>query len=333
MTPAGVSNAQSVNTGGHGASTRVYTFARFVEYEHGLFHCLMALIVVVLCIVLTVLFRLENVSVVNLHLVGFTLQCAVPIAAVALYCHWAKYRRLRDGCWIVLWGCIFMNLLQLPQYAAARVPSPLRDAAFVKIDGFLGVDVGSIVSFVHRHPAFEALSERSYGLLPWIVFVAILVPALSGKLTRAKEYLLATILSALLAACALAVFPAVGPWAGYHFHSYWNQAWYVRELSALRSPGPFVANPDYTCGLITFPSFHVALAFLSVFVLWPFRWIRPFALLAAALIAIATVTTGWHYASDGIAGILTALIGVATARSVLRRLSAQQRELPASMLE
>ena len=333
MTLTGESNAESVNTGGRGVSTEVYAFARFVQYEHGSFHCLMAALVVVLCIVLAVLFRLENISVVNLHLIGFTLQCAMPIVAVAVYCHWAKYTWLREGCWMVLWGCIFLNLLQLPQYAAARVQSPLRDAALVRIDGFLGIDVGSIVSFVHRHPAFEAFSQRSYGLLMWIVFAAILVPALGGKLTRAKEYLLATIMTALLASCALAVFPAVGPWAGYHFHSYWNQAWYVRELNALRSPGLFVANPDYTCGLITFPSFHVALAFLGVFALWPFRWIRPFALLAAALIAMATMTTGWHYACDGIAGILAAVLGVATARWVLRTLSAHRHERLASMLQ
>lgn len=332
MTLVDESKAGSVNTGGRGLSTEVYSFARFVQHEHGSFHCLMAAIVVVLCIVLAVVFRLENISVVNLHLVAFTLQCAVPIVAVALYCHWARYTRLRDGCWMVLWSCIFLNLLQLPQYAAARVRSPLRDAALVKIDGFLGIDVGSVVSFVHRHPVFEAFSERSYGLLPWMVFLAILIPALSGKLTRAKEYLLATITSALLGSCALAVFPAVGPWAGYHFHSYWNQAWYVRELNALRSPAAFVANPDYTCGLVTFPSFHVALAFLSVFVLWPFRWIRPFASLVAALIAAATVTTGWHYACDGIAGILTAAAGVSAARGVLRTLNAPD-ERPASMLE
>ncbi len=333
MTLAGESNAGSVNTGGRGVSTEVYAFARFARYQHASFHCLMAAIVVVLCIVLAVLFRLENISVINLHLIGFTLQCAVPIVAIALYCHWAKYARLRDGCWMVLWGCIFLNLLQLPQYAAARVRFPLRDAALVRIDGLLGIDIGSVVSFVHRHPAFEAFSQRSYALLAWMVFAAILVPALSGKLTRAKEFLLATTMSALLASSALAIFPAVGPWVGFHFSPYWNQAWYVRELNALRSPGLFVASPDYTCGLITFPSFHVTLASLGVFALWPFRWIRPFASLTGALIVIATVTTGWHYASDGIAGIFAALVGVATARWVLRTLSARRHERPPSVLQ
>jgi membrane-associated phospholipid phosphatase len=288
-------------------------FSRFLRSEHGPFHCLMAGIAIALSVVLALLFRLEHISVINLHPVLFALQCAVPIAAIAAYCHWAGHAKLRDGCWMVLWGSVFVRLLPLPQYAAARSGFPLHDAALVRMDRVMGINGGVIISWVHHHPAFEAFSIWSYSLMPLMVFAAILIPAMFGQLRRAKEYLLATIMASALAALVLALFPVVGPWAGFHFPPYWNQAWYTHELTALRSSGVFTANPDYTCGLITFPSFHVALAVLGVFALWPFLWLRIPALLVAVLIAIATVTTGWHYASDGIGGIIIAAIGIVAA--------------------
>jgi membrane-associated phospholipid phosphatase len=290
---------------------------RFLHSEHGRFHCLMAEIAIALALILSVLFRLQHISIINLHSIAFTFECAIPAAAVAAYCHWAGHAKLRDGCWMVLWDSAFFRLIQLPQYAAARSSLRLEDGALVWADRLMGIDGGIIISWVHRHPAFEAFSIWSYGLMPFMVFTSVLIPAMFGQLRRAKDYLLATITASLLASCILAILPAVGPWAGFNFHPYWNQGWYSLELTSLRAPGVFTANPDYTCGLITFPSFHVALAVLGVFALWPFRWLRIPALIVALLIGIATVTTGWHYATDGIGGMLVAWLGILVARKIV----------------
>lgn len=278
----------------------------------------MAAIAITLAAALASLFRLDGISVINLHPALFVLQCGIPATAVAIYCHWAKLHKLRDGCWLILWMSAFFRLLQLPQYAAARIGSPLQDGLLARADRLLGVDVGAIVAFVHRHPGIEAFSMWSYGLMPWMVFAAALIPALLGQIERAKEFLIANIAASLLGAFVLAILPAVGPWAGFHFHPYWNQAWEVTELNALRSSALFTADPDRTCGLIAFPSFHVALAAMSAYALWPLRWLRPFALLAAILIAVSTVTTGWHYASDGLGGALVAWLGIFLARKITR---------------
>jgi hypothetical protein len=320
MAAADALRAEIPSTPDYRASTGVDAYvciSRFLHSEHGPFHCLMAGIAIALSCILALLFRLEHISIVNLHPVGFALQCAIPAAAIAAYCHWAGYAKLRDGCWMVLWSAVFFRLLQLPQYAAARSGFPLQDAALVRMDRFISIDGGIIISFVHRHPGFEACSIWSYGMMPWMVFAAVLIPPMFGQLQRAKEYLLATIVAAILASSILALYPAIAPWAGFHFQPYWNQVWYTHELTALRSPGLFTANPDYTCGLITFPSFHVALVVLGVFALWPFRWLRVPALLVAALITVATVTTGWHYASDGIGGILIAALGIVLAKPIV----------------
>jgi membrane-associated phospholipid phosphatase len=302
------------------ASTEEYWLAwisQIVRSEHGLFYCLMAGIAISLSALLAALFRVEHISVVNLHVVRFALQCAVPFATIAAYCHWAKHSQLRDGCWMMLWTCIFWGLLQLPQYVAEGSLFPLQDAALARGDRFLGLNGGEIIAWIHLHPRFEAFSIWSYGLMPWLLFSAIIIPAMAGKLNHTKEFLFATILATLFGSCLVALFPAIGPWVGYHFQPYWNQAWEGTEIHALRSPGPFTANPDYTAGLVAFPSFHVALSVLSVFALWPFRWMRPFAMTVAVLIAISTVTTGWHYAMDGIGGMLVAWLGILVARKIM----------------
>jgi len=81
-----------------------------------------------------------------------------------------------------------------------------------------------------------------------------------------------------------------------------------------RSPNPFT-------GISAFPSIHVAMAALYVLALW--RGSRGLALAAAAyaaLIALASVHLGWHYAVDAYAGAAGAALcwlaaGVVTTRS------------------
>ena len=90
----------------------------------------------------------------------------------------------------------------------------------------------------------------------------------------------------------------LGPWGANHFQPYPVQELYVDHLHALRAPGRFVMNPVYDTGLITFPSFHVALSIMATRALWWVRWMRPITAITCVLIAFSTMATGWHYASD-----------------------------------
>jgi len=265
-------------------------------------HILLGSIAASLMIAIAIAFRLESISIINLHLLSLALQCAIPIGSAAAYCHWAGYRSLRDSCLMVAWSCLFVNLLPLPSYAAARTGLPLIDSALVRSDHWLGVDSGAIVAFVRHHPPLESLSISAYSLMPVLMIAATLLPAAFGRLRATQELLIATIAATLVANVIQAIFPADGPWNSFHFQPYWNESLYSKTLAELRAPGAFTANADYTSGLITFPSFHVGLAVLSAYALRSFRWLRIPAIVTVCLIAIATVTTGWHYATDGIAG-------------------------------
>jgi membrane-associated phospholipid phosphatase len=70
---------------------------------------------------------------------------------------------------------------------------------------------------------------------------------------------------------------------------------------------------------VCLPSFHAFWAVVSTQALWTFRWMRIPAAMLGALIVASTLTTGWHYGVDTLAGVLLAAICGTFACFVVRR--------------
>ena len=88
----------------------------------------------------------------------------------------------------------------------------------------------------------------------------------------------------------------------------------MKVLFDLQASGWYVFD-SATAGLIALPSFHTVLAVLTGVALWAVPYVRWFGAALAALIVISTVTTGWHYVSDVLAGLALTLVAVAAARA------------------
>jgi PAP2 superfamily len=292
------------------------------------FYFWFALVCVPLVLGTFLLFRSRNLSVNWQFLWPILKVCGLFLAVgiVAGLAAWSesrenarrKWRRLRSGCFLAIWSFLLAAVLRLTPFALARSTFPLCDVTLAKLDSFLGVSVPAVVTWCRVHSFWWGWSVRVYGTLVPFVFAAIIVPALSGKVRVSQRLLLSTLFSSILAFALFTCFPAIGPWAGNRFTPALNQDFYVRELMALRGPGLFEANPAYTCGQITFPSFHVVLAILSASAFWPFRWLHFPASILAVCICVSTVTVGWHYAVDGVAGAAVALTAIAAADWILR---------------
>jgi len=109
--------------------------------------------------------------------------------------------------------------------------------------------------------------------------------------------------------------PAVGPWYPHQFAPNALQQECQNGLLRLRSPGVF----DYSfavqeAGIVCFPSCHVIWSVLAAAALWGFRWLRVPVALLCGMIILSTMTTGWHYLVDVLAGLVVSAFSLAAAR-------------------
>lgn len=219
----------------------------------------------------------------------------------------------RDSALTLPWAALIAALLPFPLLIAARLRMPLQDDLFARIDESLGIRVSDIVAWSAHH-WLGALLNHSYGVLVWMLVASIFVPALSGKSRDAQAFIEANLVAFAISVPLFALFPAIGPWSHYHFAASSSQIDCQNQLLELRMPALYTLGSQGV-GIVSFPSFHVIWAILSVRALWGFRLLRiPVSLLSIMIIA-STLTTGWHYFTDLIAGIIVAIVSMYVVRA------------------
>jgi hypothetical protein len=240
----------------------------------------------------------------------------ILLAGVAFY-RWRRLERAVNLLAMTFWAVLISNLLLLPQYIAARQPAEWCDAQLARADALLGVQVPDVLRLMDHVPAFSRALEVAYGTLIFLMTLAIMVPPLCGRMYKAKEFAIASVVAAAISLPLFAVFQARGPWDYYGYAPSPPQAASAEALRALKSPEWFVVSLSDLNGLICFPSFHTILALLSANALWSIPYLRWPSAALALLIVLATVTTGWHYLVDVAGGVAVAVVSVAAARGLL----------------
>jgi membrane-associated phospholipid phosphatase len=217
---------------------------------------------------------------------------------------------------VVPWILLLIPLMIFPMLVAGHIGMPLQDARLARFDHLFRVDVPSIAAWANQHWAGRLISD-SYPLLIFLMAAAVLVPIVGGKTILAREFILANLAAIALGLTSFCLIPAIGPWYPHRFHPTPAQSYCQHAFLALRTPGPYhVTQP---AAVVCFPSFHVIWAILSVAALWCFRPLRiPLGLLSIAII-LSTMTTGWHYFADVVAGIVIAALSIAFAKLVSRK--------------
>ena len=230
--------------------------------------------------------------------------------------HESKRTELRDSALTLPWVFVFAILITLVIPLSGRLGFPLRDATLVSMDSALRVNVPATMRWASDHVAAKTVLEYSYSSLVVFLLCAMILPALLGKKKAAQEFLIANALAFLMAVPMFVLLPAVGPWEGYHFHGSASQMACGHYIAALHSKTALPAKLD--AAILTFPSFHVIWAILSARSLFAFRWLRIVVWPVALLVSFSTVTTGWHYYSDALAGIAVATTSIILARQFVQ---------------
>jgi PAP2 superfamily len=253
--------------------------------------------------------------------VGGVAVAIVVILAVLvplpIYWHEKGNEDRREATLVLLWTVVLAAILRYPLLIGARLRMPLRDSAFAGIDGSLGFSVPAVMEWAARCGWAGTLLNRCYALLLPLLLLAILLPALAGRRKVAQEFVAANCVAFAIAIPLFVLFPAIGPWAIYHFPGRPDQQQCESILLALRSSGAFLAMPGQDAGIMCFPSFHVIWAVLSARALWGFRSLRAPVGILATLISISTMTTGWHYLVDVLGGLVVAEVSILVARTYL----------------
>jgi membrane-associated phospholipid phosphatase len=234
------------------------------------------------------------------------------ISPLPIYWHENGRTALRESVLVIPWEMLVAVTLPFAVFVAARLRMPLQDTLLGNIDQALGVSVPAIMAWADHHWLGTVINATYPTLLP-LLAVACLAPQLTGRVKEARIFLLANLIAYAIGLPLFAMLPAIGPWSFYHLVPPPNQAITADLLLELRLPGPYYSHGQ-GAGLVCFPSFHVVWAILCAAALWGFRPLRIPVAVLTVLIILSTMTTGWHYFCDVLAGLVIAVISLAIAR-------------------
>ncbi len=274
------------------------------------FHLLMAYIFSILVLVMLLACRLASIDIPDLRQLAFGIIFIFAVVfTLAVYWHEKGKLDLRDAVMTIPWSVLVTVIIPPLVLAAARLDRPLQDEHLAHFDQLLSVSVPQIVSYTSQHWLGRVIN-RTYPLLIPLMMISGLLPALTGKVKNAQQFLFANLIAFSIGLPLFALLPAIGPWYGYHFVATAHQIECQEAILLFRAPGHTLSNIN---AIICFPSFHVIWAIFCVAALWGFRLVRIPVALLSAMIIVSTVTTGWHYMVDVLGGIVIACLSLAIA--------------------
>lgn len=236
------------------------------------------------------------------------------LGTLPVLAHWSQKRQLYhlDAGVTICWIVLIKVLLGYPVVIAARqgMGINLWDGRLVQWDQLLGINVAQVSGWAREHWIGQ-VANASYGLLPYFILAAILVPIFTGRVQYTQRFVVANVIAFAFSVPIFAHIPAIGPWYGIHFAPSQGQAACEYAFLLLRQPGPRVFED---AGIICFPSFHAIWSVLCAYPLWSNRWLRIPATILSSLILFSTVSTGWHYFSDVAVGVAIAALSLLVSR-------------------
>lgn len=213
---------------------------------------------------------------------------------------------------------LFTLAASLLSYMGTSLNRPLLDAHFARADAVLGLDWLSVLTFTDAHPKFGIALRAAYHSSMLQIAALFVVLAATGQHVRLRNFLALFSATGLVTIMVSIALPAAGAFVFYdppaELRNVVGQAagiWHLEHFEALRSGAMRTIDLGKIEGLITFPSFHTALAIIIAWAFWRTPYFKlPVAFLTAVVI-VSTVPVGGHYFVDVIAGAAIAAACIA----------------------
>jgi hypothetical protein len=239
---------------------------------------------------------------------------AVFMMTAAVYRASGRSIAIADGVEAIAIWFAFAGVGGVLSYLAMRSGRPFVDAFYAAADAKLGFVWSQWYAQVGRHPLVGLVLALCYdSLMPQAGMVAML--GFFGYGARVREFFWVAALSMGVTILIAGLFPAgsapvffgVGPQPGYYL-----------DTLALRSDVPVTFALSHMNGIVSFPSYHAALALAYVWALRNFGLLTWAAIALNIVMVISTLVPGGHYLVDPIAGVAMAAAAIMITRHLLR---------------
>jgi hypothetical protein len=205
-----------------------------------------------------------------------------------------------------------VSVICVLSYACLASSGPLADPRLAAMDRALGFDWITGYRFVAGHPWLHAFLGFGYASLCYQgLYFCVLLGVMDRK-SRLRETFWLVLGCSLLACLGALLVPALGPAKAYGIGT---TNGFIPEMERLIAGRDLRFALSHMTGVVTFPSFHTAMALVYV---WAFRGTGPVGRLVAALNFVMLCAVPWfggHYLSDMIAGTATMLLALGTVKA------------------
>lgn len=236
------------------------------------------------------------------YIAGFTIAERMPYASTIL-----KSIGMISFSWLLLF---ILNT------TAFTTPfSTLRNDFFNHLDHCMGFNLLTILKWMGNHPLIQTILIQFYVN---VLILAILLP-IGFALTKQHHafYLYYTSFMISLISCFIIYyfFPTTSPAAIYpatYFSSSQINILHYFQAEHAHQPIPFKMS-----SIIGFPSLHAVWTILPFYFLYQYRWLKYPSVILCIITLFAIISTGWHFLSDVIAGIMIAAMSIALGKYIL----------------
>lgn len=195
-------------------------------------------------------------------------------------------------------------------FALFPLSNSLIDPMLIQVDALLGYHWPSLVAWLATVPRIAAALGYVYHSSLAQMLVTILILAALSREAALHRFLLAGIISLVLAVAIWWIVPSVGPSAFQQIPEsdrlatglYFSPA-YGEYLLHLVNTGPGRISPEVVTGVVAFPSYHMVMALLVVWYTRGTLAFWPACLINAAMVP-ATLSHGGHHLVDLVGGVL-----------------------------
>lgn len=211
-------------------------------------------------------------------------------------------------------------------YVIMRETTGFTDVLLDRWDRTLGMSWPAIHRVACSSPCLMAVLRQSYLAFTWLPLIVFTLAQRSGVRGRMQVFILAYALSLATTMLVFLFFPAEAAFAFYRTHGALTGVdlpGYNSAIAELRDGRLAAIDLAHMEGIVTFPSFHAAMAVLFVWGSWTATasWYLRLPILGLnALLWAAAVPIGGHYVVDLLGGTAIAVGAIWVAERLATRI-------------